>query len=111
MTVIVDHGRVVANDTLAGLYRRLPASNKLLIDLVDGPAAPDMTALRSIAGVKGVESAGNRLSVWLEDLSADAPAVLGWLAQKGRRYDHLTTEAPNLETVFLTLTGRSLRDS
>ncbi len=109
--VIVDHGRVVANDTLAGLYRRLPATNKLLIDLVDGSKLSDPSALKAVPGVQSAELIGNRLSVWLKDLSDGAPGVLAWLATGGHPFDHVSSEAPNLETVFLTLTGRSLRDS
>lgn len=109
--VIVDHGKVIANDTLAGLYRRLPATNKLLIDLVDGTRLGDASALRAVPGVQSAELNGNRLSVWLKDLSDGAPGVLQWLAEGGHSFEHLSSEAPNLETVFLTLTGRSLRDS
>lgn len=109
--VIVDHGHVVANDTLGGLHRMLPATNKLLIELVDGRVFGDVSGLRALPGVQSADLTGSRLSVWLEDLSIATPAVLSWLLAKGYRFDRLATEAPNLETVFLTLTGRSLRDS
>jgi ABC-2 type transport system ATP-binding protein len=109
--VIVDHGQVIANDTLAGLYRRLPATNKLFIDLIDAGTLGDASALKTVPGVQSVELAGNRLSVWLQNLSDGAPAVLSWLSVKGYRIENVSTEKPNLETVFLTLTGRSLRDS
>jgi ABC-2 type transport system ATP-binding protein len=105
--VIVDHGQVIANDTLAGLYRKLPATSKLVIDLVD---ARELAGLGSVRGVQSTELKGNRLSVWLEDLSDGAPCVLAWLSVGGYRFEHITTEAPTLETVFLTMTGRSLRD-
>jgi ABC-2 type transport system ATP-binding protein len=58
-----------------------------------------------------VELTGNRLSIWLRDLSDGAAGVLGWLSAGGYRIENVSTEKPNLETVFLTLTGRSLRDS
>jgi ABC-2 type transport system ATP-binding protein len=109
--VIVDHGHVIADDTLAGLYRRLPATNKLFVDLIDAGALENMSALKAVPGVQSVELAGNRLSVWVRDLSDGASAVLSWLSVKGYRIENVSTEKPNLETVFLTLTGRSLRDS
>jgi len=109
--VIVDHGHVVADDTLAGLYRRLPATNKLFIDLVDAQKLGDASALKTVPGVQSVELTGNRLAIWLRDLSDGAAAVLGWLSAGGYRIENVSTEKPNLETVFLTLTGRSLRDS
>ena len=109
--VVVDHGKVVANDTLSGLYRKLPASNKLLVDLENGAKLEGQEALRGLSGVQSVEVKDQRLSVWLRDLPTGAPEVLAWLSAGGYRYEHVTTEKPNLETVFLTLTGRSLRDS
>ena len=105
--VIVDQGKVVANDTLKGLYRRLPATNILIVDLVDPASLGDPGP---IPGVRKTELKGNRLTCWLTDLSTGAPAVLNWLAGKGLGYDSVHTAAPTLEAVFLTLTGRSLRD-
>jgi ABC-2 type transport system ATP-binding protein len=105
--VIVDHGQVIADDTLTGLYRQLPATNKLVIDLVCGL---DPAAVRGLPGVEAAEIEGLSLSVWLKDLSEGSPGVLAWLAEGGHRFGHLATEAPTLETVFLTMTGRSLRD-
>jgi hypothetical protein len=40
-----------------------------------------------------------------------APGVLRWLSDNGHSYHHVSSEQPDLETVFLTLTGRSLRDA
>ena len=107
--VIVDHGRVMADDTLSGLFRRLPATNRLLIHL-SGSADPSKE-LAAVAGVESAQLQGQRLSIWLRDLVADTPRVLDWLGSHGHRYEHVASEAPSLETVFLTLTGRSLRDS
>jgi ABC-2 type transport system ATP-binding protein len=106
--VIVDHGRVIANDTLAGLYRQLPATNKVVFEMA---GAIDPVGIRGVRGVKAVEVQGLRLTMWLEDLSDAAPGVLQWLAAGGHRFDHMATESPTLESVFLTMTGRSLRDS
>ena len=105
--VIIDHGKVVANDTLNGLYRRLPATNILTIDLAS-PLSPDDAT--NIPGVEKAELKDNRLTCWLVDLSSGAPVVLNWLAAKGIRFEAVNTAAPTLEAVFLTLTGRSLRD-
>jgi hypothetical protein len=51
-----------------------------------------------------------RLTAVLRDLTSGAPAVLALLQQRGIAYDHVTSERGDLETVFLTLTGRTLRD-
>ncbi|HVC20217.1 MAG TPA: ABC transporter ATP-binding protein [Vicinamibacterales bacterium] len=109
--VIIDHGRVVADDTLRGLYARLPSTNRLTIELDGGDRDFAVDDLRRLPGVRSAELARDVLTVGLDDVSAGAPAVLQWLSGTGRRCTHLASERGNLETVFLALTGRSLRDA
>ncbi len=111
--VIMDKGRVVADDGLRGLYHRLPAANRLLVELTErsddvGWIEPIRKALAGVACATVKEGV---LHVDMSDLSHTTPRVLGWLSDQGRTYSHVTTERPDLESVFLTLTGRSLRDS
>jgi ABC-2 type transport system ATP-binding protein len=105
--VIIDHGKVIAEDTCEGLYRRLPGANVLQLQL-EKETVPE--GLRSVAGVEWCEQDGLMLRAGLSDLNASG-AVLAWLTAQGCRFQHLTCERANLETVFLTLTGRSLRDA
>ncbi len=108
--VIVDHGRVIANDTVRGLYGLLPASRRLSVEL-RGEADPGLVdAVRALPAVESAQVAEGVLAVALGDLAAGAPAVLGLLQQRGIVYDHVVSERGDLETVFLTLTGRTLRD-
>jgi ABC-2 type transport system ATP-binding protein len=108
--VIIDHGKVIANDTLQGLHKMLPITNIIAIDLdqADGFKVEQMLAL---AEVKSASLEQGTLRVGVHDLSRGAPGVLRWLAENGHSYHHVSSEQPDLETVFLTLTGRSLRDS
>jgi ABC-2 type transport system ATP-binding protein len=106
--IIIDHGKVIADDTLSGLYRLLPVTNMLIVELEDG--GPPMALLRALAGVESADIQGSRLKVGIRDLTADAPRVLQWLVDHGHQYRHVISERADLETVFLTLTGRSLRD-
>jgi len=107
--VIVDRGKVIADDTKHGLYRLLPAANLLDIELktVDGLRPEEIAAL---PGVRSAELSGATLRVGIRDLAADSPAILQWLAARGHSWDHVASQRASLETVFLTLTGRSLRD-
>jgi len=108
--VIIDHGRVVANDTLQGLHKLLPVTNIIAIELdrTDGFKPEQMLALPEVTSA---ELKQNTLHVGVRDLSRGAPGILSWLSENGHSYQHVSSEQPNLETVFLTLTGRSLRDS
>ena len=109
--VIIDRGKVIADDTLQGLHRMLPAANLLIVELADG----GMDGLRRddllrAPGVKSVECSGASLRIGVRDLGADSAKVLQWLADHNLPLAHLASERASLETVFLTLTGRSLRD-
>ena len=108
--VVIDQGRVVADDNLRGLYRLLPAANRLVVELDEAVEGPWLDGVRTLPGVAGATLAGGVLAVDLADLTADAPRVLGRLADEGHRFGHVVSERPDLETVFLHLTGRSLRD-
>jgi ABC-2 type transport system ATP-binding protein len=107
--VIVDHGVVAADDTLQGLHRLLPAANLLTLEL-HSPAGLNPEDLRALPEVRTVELRGAELRLGLGNLSSHAPKVLQWLADRGHSFEHVASERATLETVFLTLTGRSLRD-
>jgi linearmycin/streptolysin S transport system ATP-binding protein len=108
--VIIDQGKVIANDTLRGLYRLLPASQRLTVELAEAPASGWQEGLRRLAGVESVNVAKDQLSVGLRDLKV-APSVLSFLIDQGIALLHAQTDRPNLEAVFLNLTGRKLRDA
>jgi ABC-2 type transport system ATP-binding protein len=108
--VVIDHGKVIANDTLHGLYKLLPVTNLLVIELADGSGTFPMDRLQSLEVVKSAAIENRVLRVGLHDLNSGAPKVLEWLAANSHPYQHVVSERPDLETVFLSLTGRSLRD-
>jgi ABC-2 type transport system ATP-binding protein len=102
--VIVDHGRVVASGTQAQLYALLPAAQTLHVE-VDGE--PDDALLH---GMPGVHRVGQRLDVRVTDIARDTGPMLAALAGRGVKVRGLASARATLEDVFLTLTGRQLRD-
>jgi ABC-2 type transport system ATP-binding protein len=110
--VIMDRGKVVADDTLRGLLRLAGAVNRLRVEVADGQdAAGQVDALRGLAGVSDVTLEGSVLTAAVEDLAEGGAAVLGCLSERCVTVEYIESERANLESVFLTLTGRSLRDS
>ena len=105
--VIVDHGKVVASDTLAGIERLLPATQSLEIE-VDGLV--DLQALAVLPGIDKPTQEGAMLRAGVADLARDTPALLTALAASGHRVTRVASARANLEDVFLSLTGRQLRD-
>jgi ABC-2 type transport system ATP-binding protein len=107
--VIVDHGKVLADDNPATLHKRLAAKALLHVELAE-PASPALlAALRAYAGVTTLAIEGAALEIGLQD-NADAMPVLDWLQQRGQRALHFATARASLEDIFLNLTGRTLRD-
>ncbi len=107
--VIIDHGKIVANDTLSNLHKLLPVTNVLAVEL-ESATGFQTEPMLALPEVKSAELQQSTLRVGVHDLSRGAPIVLRWLTENGHSFRHLSSEQPNLETVFLSLTGRSLRD-
>jgi ABC-2 type transport system ATP-binding protein len=105
---IIDHGRLIACDTLTGLLHQLSGLIRFRV-----PAAPPTLRdrLRQLPGVQ-LNDAASRQTVELEcrDVKGTLLQVLGVLTELQVELTHLETEEPNLERVFLHLTGRALRD-
>ena len=108
--VIIDHGQVVADDTLQGLYRLLPVTNLLVVEL-DTQERPPAADVEALPGVALRETRMPERYAWAFRIWPRNAARLDWLVERGHRYHHVSSERADLETVFLTLTGRSLRDS
>jgi ABC-2 type transport system ATP-binding protein len=100
---ILDNGLLIACDTLANLLGRLDAVATLTL-----PAVPDdlPDRLRAIPGVTGVTRDGNALRV----TAAHLPPLLPRVIAECRELAALDVAQPSLERVFLSLTGRALRD-
>ena len=54
---------------------------------------------------------GTVLRVTVRELLDVSPRVLIWLRERGYRCSHMASQRADLETVFLTLTGRSVRNA
>lgn len=108
--VIIDHGQVIANESPAALYERLPA--RAALRLTPAQRLPDATLqqLRQQPGVSEVAVEGEDLLIALGS-AEQAQDVLLWLTQQGCRAAQFSTARTSLEAIFLTLTGRSLRDA
>ena len=107
--VIIDHGKVLADDSPAALHRRLASKALLRVELAEPAGAGLLDALRAQAGVTALASEGTALDIGLTD-NADAVPLLGWLQGQGQRPVHFATARASLEDIFLDLTGRTLRD-
>jgi ABC-2 type transport system ATP-binding protein len=107
--VIVDHGKVLADDSPAALHRRLPVQAALRVELDAAPAPALLDGLRAQPGVAALAHQDAALEIGLID-TAGAPPLLAWLQGQGCGLRHFATARASLEDIFLNLTGRTLRD-
>ena len=110
---IVDHGRVIRQGTPAELIQALGAQHIIEFELEPAPNVVELdeTSVRALSSVTGVRVSAD--GVWALTASEPHRAVpnLAALVQnRGRALARLSTRHATLEDVFVTLTGRHLRD-
>jgi ABC-2 type transport system ATP-binding protein len=106
---IIDHGRVIAEGTPRELIASLGAEHVLEFAVSDS-ATLDASALAGVAGVGPVGHQNGTWRVQVSELHQAMPALLGELRRQGAQLSELRTHSATLEDVFVSLTGRQLRD-
>ena len=108
---IIDHGRVIELGTPADLITRVGGEHVIDLDLDPAsPARPAADDLRALPGVRSVRTEGDRLTLTAGEPHRALPALLEVLRAANVKIAGLTTRTATLEDVFVTLTGRHLRD-
>ena len=107
---IMDHGQIIANDTLPGLRGLLPDRDRLQVELTDVAGNGWLEQLTSLAGVHLAHLHGTTLTLEIDHIGRDVPAILTWLDTRNLHIRSASTRHTALEDIFLHLTGRSLRD-
>jgi ABC-2 type transport system ATP-binding protein len=107
---VVDHGKVIALGTPRDLIGSLGAEHVVEFTLIEGSPPIDDPAVAGLPGVRAVRRVAGGYEVQVEALHRAVPALLTMLAQRGAELANLTTHSASLEDVFVSLTGRQLRD-
>lgn len=107
---IMDRGQIVALDTPSNLIRDLEVSERVIFKAKDKDTAG---ILEGLPGILKVEKQGEKTIVFgaansSPDSSSIVTGIVNRLAEKGVIFSDLRTELPDLEDVFLTLTGRPM---
>jgi len=106
--IIMDMGRVIAEGTVDELIGKIKHEDCIKFKSLEG--SQDLVQeLKAIAGVKDVKLSNNDYTV----ISTAGSGNVHRIMEIAQRYGGITSfseEQPTLEDVFLTLTGKSLRD-
>ena len=106
---VVDHGRVIALGSPSELIAQLGGEH--LIEFVAGNGVPlDSAALRTLPAVVAVRQEEGAYVLAVTAPHVTLPALLDWLSGQSLALSRLTTRHASLEDVFVTLTGRHLRE-
>ena len=108
--LVIDHGEIVAAGTPAELKREV-SGDRIGIQL-DDPArlANARAVLERIPDVVVMRAEGDLLDFRLPDASTALPGAMASLAGAGVVLAGIEVRRPTLDDVFLSLTGRELRD-
>jgi ABC-2 type transport system ATP-binding protein len=107
---IIDHGKLIALGTHAELVRLVGEETRIDLGL-DRDCDTVCTSWRQVTGVSSVvEEEDGKLVVLVDDANKVLPRLFDVAGAAGARITTVAVVEPNLESVFLHLTGRALRD-
>ena len=103
-TVIIDHGKVIAAGSMTELVDRTVGRHRLVTVRVDAPVAVPP------AGVEPAPDDPRLLRARVTNVARELPALLAAIAAQGREVEDVDVRGPSLQSVFIHLTGRELRE-
>jgi len=107
---IIDHGRIIKEGSPAELIRGLGAQHVIEFDLEGGAAVAeaDLLALPAVTGAR--LSPDGVCALTVSEPARALPPLIALVSGRGAALGRLETRHATLEDVFVTLTGRHLRD-
>ena len=106
---IMDHGKVIATGTKVELRKSIGDLDTIAIEIAQ-PDEPLLDRLKAIPGVDSVVMEEKVLKIMAKEAGTVLAAIVSKLDSEKRKIHSINLEEANLESVFLHLTGRALRD-
>ena len=107
---IMDHGRILALDTPAALKQTIGADTIVTVRTRGEPTGLAEVLTRDVAGVTRTRTADGRLELHLHGGDGLVPRIVLAAEHGGFELVDVSVAEPSLETVFINLTGRELRE-
>ena len=106
---IMDHGKILAEGTLDELIRRV-GGREVVTVRGDFSGETLVGALGDLHGAQVTSEDGGKVVLTVEGSGRGGVELLGRILASGLALEGVTIEPPSLNTLFLNLTGRELRD-
>ncbi|MFW2383745.1 MAG: ATP-binding cassette domain-containing protein [Acidimicrobiales bacterium] len=104
---IMDEGKMIAEGTRRELVAGVGEHDRVQLELVD---QVDLSAAKTLPGVDRIVTDGLRSDVYLDQAAQRLPLLLDAVSSAGGSVRAVEVVEPDLEAVFLNLTGKALRD-
>lgn len=106
---IMDTGKVIAYGTHDELIQMVGEQTRIDI-MLNAEAEKVLPAWRKTEGVSKIDSTDGQVTALVDDSNRVLPRLFDAASKADVRITSVDIQEPNLETVFLHLTGRALRD-
>jgi len=107
---VMDHGKVLALDTPAALKRSVGVDTIVTVRAAGDAAALAAALERGVPGATRTRELDDGVELHVKGSERIVPAVVTAAEQAGFQLADLSVAEPTLETVFINLTGRELRE-
>jgi ABC-2 type transport system ATP-binding protein len=108
---IIDHGDLIALGTQAELTKQVGEMDTLILHISENDDPETLAkAMRTIKGVTRVDVIDHTITLIVPEVEKVLAPVVTKANEIGIRISSVEIQEPNLEAVFLHLTGRALRD-
>jgi ABC-2 type transport system ATP-binding protein len=107
--IIMDHGAIIAEGTKESLKENVDHEKHYTIE-VEENGIINRDEFFAVEGVKAIKMEGNTIEITSIKGIENLDRVIALLSNQGEKIRNIVSENASLETVFLKLTGRKLRD-
>src|SRR5215472_15321792 len=107
---IMDHGKILALDTPAALKQSIGADTVVTVKTTGDPGQLAEALARDVAGVTRTRHVDGGVQLHVQGSDRLVPRVVTAAERGGFDLADLSVSEPSLETVFINLTGKELRD-
>jgi len=104
---VIDYGKIIALYTPRNLVSNLGAESKVTFNVDESVAAIEFEGIQAVSRVEKVEDG---FILYTGDGDATLQELVRLADKQGFKLSGIRTEIPNMDDVFLTITGRELRE-
>ncbi|MBI5193700.1 MAG: ATP-binding cassette domain-containing protein [Nitrospirae bacterium] len=107
---IIDHGEIVAIDTLEGLKKVIPTKDIVEISVAGKTEDTIIEDIKTLPNVQSVISSEGKLRISVENGAQAIPLLLDKIEKSGGKANSILLKQQTLEDVFIHFTGRPIRE-